>query len=190
MFTCSWNWRNADYGGKPGVVCPTSSFVLKYLFQQLNKNAENLKDKYEISLEATHHGPVTDIPCCFIELGATEKEYEDKEAAEVIAKTILSLKDYKKDINNIPVIAIAGGHYALNFKRIQLSSNYAIGHIIPSYSLPLTESILKEAENKTKEQIQAVLIDWKSFKSEERDKIIQIINKAGLKYIKTSNVEK
>ena len=70
------NWRNADLGGKPGKICSTSAFVLKYLFQQLNKETEkvpDIKDKYDITLEVTHHGPLTEMPCCFIELGSSEE---------------------------------------------------------------------------------------------------------------------
>ena len=183
------NWRNAGFGGKDGIVCLTSAFVLKYLFQQLNKNASNLTD-YVISLEATHHGPVTDIPCCFIELGATEKEFNDKLAAIVIAKTIFSLQNFKKQEDWIPSIALGGGHYNQNFNKIQQNSKYAISHIIPTYAFPLTESILKEAENKTKEQVQTILIDWKSLKAEQRDSALEIIKKLNLSYEKTTNIEK
>jgi len=37
------NWRSADLGGKQGKVSMTSAFVLKYLFQQLNKIADENK---------------------------------------------------------------------------------------------------------------------------------------------------
>lgn len=92
------NWRNADLGGKPGKVCKTSAFVMKYLFQELNKtyekNKNNLDKEYKLTLEVTHHGPLIDIPCCFIELGSNEEQWKDKEAAKILAKTILTLQDY------------------------------------------------------------------------------------------------
>lgn len=182
------NWRNADYGGREGKVCMTSAFVMKYLFQELYKNSqenEKVKNKYEISLEATHHGPLTEIPCCFIEIGSTDSEYNDREAINIVVKTIISLQNYKEDKSLISVIAIGGPHYAPNFNKIQLNTEYAIGHVIPSYSLPLTESMLKEAEEKTQEQVKYVLIDWKGCgNSEEREKILEIIKKTGFEYQK------
>jgi D-aminoacyl-tRNA deacylase len=191
------NWRNADLGGHPGKVCSTSAYVLKYLFQELNKNysenKQNLTEEYNITLEVTHHGPLIDLPCCFIELGSSEKQWNDKEAAKIIAKTILSLQNYPNThIDDWQaVIGIGGPHYAPNFNKIQLNSKYAIGHIIPEYNLPLTESMLKEAEEKTIETIKEILIDWKGCgKSEQRQEMMNIIEKMGFKYKRTNSVEK
>jgi len=189
------NWRNADLGGHAGKLCMTSAIVMKYLFQQLNKIAgENpeIKEKYSITLEVTHHGPLTEIPCCFIEIGSGEEQWNDEKAGEVIAKTILTLQNFEPNKQNwIPTIGIGGPHYAPNFNKIQLNSEYAIGHIIPEYSLPLTESMLKEAEAKTSEQIKEILIDWKGCgKSEQRNEIVNLLEKMNLKHKRTGNVEK
>jgi len=191
------NWRNADLGGQSGKICKTSAFVLKYLFQELNKNykdnKEKLTEEYSVTLEVTHHGPLIDLPCCFIELGSQEKQWQDKEAAKIIAKTILSLQNYPNTpIDNwVAIIGIGGPHYAPNFNKIQLNSNYAISHIIPEYSLPLTEPMLKEAEQKTLENIKEVLIDWKGCgNSESRQNVLNIIEKHGLKYKRTDKVER
>ena len=188
------NWRSADLGGEPGKVCMTSAFVIKYLFQELEKNAKNNSDvyeKYEITMEATHHGPLTNIPCCFVELGSQEKDWRDEKSAMILAKTIFSLDGYKPNYDWIPVIGIGGPHYTPNFNPIQLNSRYAIGHIIPEYSLPLTESIIKEAETKTKEQIKLALIDWKGCgKSEQRQEALGLLTKLGLKYERTKLIKK
>jgi len=141
-------------------------------------------------MEATHHGPTIEIPCCFIEIGSTKKQWNNELAGEVIAKTIYELNNFKSNEDLISVIGIGGPHYCPNFNKIQLNTNYAISHIIPSYSLPLTQSILKETEEKTKEQVKEVLIDWKACNSEQKQNITDIITKAGLKYKRTSNVEK
>lgn len=190
------NWRSADLGGVPGKVCPTSAFVMKYLFQELNKNAKAEKDiteKYSVTLEVTHHGPLTKIPCIFIEVGSSEPEWNDRNATKIIAKTIASLQNYNptKFKSWIPVIGIGGPHYCNNFNKIQESSNYAISHIIPSYVLPISENMIKEAENKTTEQIKNIIIDWKGCgKSETRQEILDTIEKLGLKYLRISNIEK
>ncbi len=190
------NWRNADLGGNPGKISKTSAYVLKYLFQNLNKlyeqNKSSLSKEYEITLEVTHHGPSIDIPCCYIELGSTENEWSDREAAKIIAKTILTLENYPE--NNpyqwIAAIGIGGPHYCNNFNKIQLSSEYAIGHIIPEYALPLTESMLKEAEQKTQETIGEILIDWKGCgKSEQRQAMMDIIERLGFKHKRTGGIK-
>ena len=145
-------------------------------------------------MEGTHHGPLINIPSCFIELGSLEEEWKDEEAAKILAETIHSLNNI--EFNNLnekewkPTLAIGGGHYCLNFNQIQLTSNYAISHVIPDYSFPVTEQIIKEAEEKTKEQIDEVLIDWKSMKSEERLRLLEVLDRLKLKYIKTRNIRK
>ncbi|MBT4136202.1 hypothetical protein HOD75_01890 [archaeon] len=191
------NWRSADLGGQPGKICPTSAYVLKYLFQQLNKNYEKdkktLTKEYNITLEVTHHGPLTEIPCIFIELGSQEPEWLDENAAKIVAKTILSLQNFDKKnfVNTITAIGIGGPHYAPVFNKIQLNSNYAISHIIPQHALPITPSMLQQAEEKTKEQIKEVLIDWKGCgKSEQRQQVINTIEDLGLTYKRTTNIEK
>ena len=51
--------------------------------------------------------------------------------------------------------------------------------------------MLKEAEQKTIEQIKTILLDWKGLgKSEQRQEIIEIIEKSGLKIKRTSEIEK
>lgn len=191
------NWRGADLGGKEGKVCMTSSLVMKYLFQKLEDNAKKdieLYEKYKVSMEGTHHGPLVSIPSCFIELGSLEDEWKDEAAGKIIAETILSLSDIEmsdlKAKGWKPTIAVGGGHYCLNFNQIQLNSEYAIGHVIPDYGFPVTEQIIKEAEEKTKEQISEVLIDWKSMKSEERQKLLEVVERVGLDYKRTSNIKK
>jgi len=183
------NWRAADYGGQVGKICNTSAFILKYLFQQLNENAKDLD--YNITLECTHHGPLIDIPCCFIEIGSSPQQWNNEKAGEVIAKTILSLQNYKPDKEWIPTIGLGGPHYCPNFNKIQENSVYALSHIIPEYVLPLTSSMLSQAEQKTSEQIRQVIVDWKGCgKSEDRTKALELVEKSGLKYIRTSEVEK
>lgn len=191
------NWRGNELGGREGKVCMASAFVMKYLFQRLDANAKQDKriyEKYKISMEATHHGPLTDIPSCFIELGSLEEEWKDEDAARVLAKTMMDLQDVEfSELNSKgwkPTVAVGGGHYCLNFNRIQLNGNYAIGHIIPDYGFPINEKIIKEAEEKTKEQVKEVLIDWKAMKAEERNKLVDVLDRVGLDYKKTSNVKK
>lgn len=183
------NFRNADYGGKSGKVCKTSSFILKYLFQRLNENLKNSGLSYEATLECTHHGPLLKKPCCFIELGSSEAQWGDSKAAKIIAKTLASLQDYKKNSSWIPSIGIGGPHYCPNFNKIQLNSAYAISHIIPEYSFPLTEAMLKEAIEKTEETANTAVIDWKGCgKSEEKQEILNLVEKVGLNIKRTSEV--
>ena len=47
----------------------------------------------------------------------------------------------------------------------------------------LTDSIIKEAEGKTKEQVEMVLVDWKGCgKAVVRDEVVEVLERNGLKW--------
>lgn len=183
------NWKKADFGGKEGRVCKTSSTALKTFFKELNKN---IPKEWQATLECTHHGPYIEKPCLFIEIGSNEKDWQDKEAAKAIAKTIENaVKILQDNLKYKSAIAIGGPHYCPNFNKIQLNSNYAISHIIPEYALPLTEGMLKEAISRTIEPVDCVLLDWKGLgKSEERKQVVEMLERLGIRYLRTGEVEK
>ncbi len=187
------NWKKNELGGKENKVCLTSAQFQKQLFENLNKRAteHNLKD-YQITLECTHHGPLINKPCIFIEIGSTENEWKDRRAGFIIAKTIRdTIEQFKENPYNEIAVGIGGPHYCPNFNNIQLKSNYAISHIIPGYALPLTEEMIKEAIKKTEEEVDFVILDWKGLgNADERQRILQILDKLYLKYKKTSEIKK
>ena len=143
-------------------------------------------------MEATHHGPLIDKPCIFIEIGSTENEWVDRRAGFVIAKTISeTMKEFRENPYNEIAIAIGGPHYCPNFNGIQLKSNVAISHVVSQYAFPLTEEMIKEAVEKTEEEIDFILLDWKGLgKSEQRQEILKILDKLYLRYKRTSEVNK
>jgi len=186
------NWRQADLGGEKGKVCPVSAVFQKQMFEKLESNMKefDLRD-YLLTLECTHHGPLIDKPCVFIEIGSTEEEWNDRRAAFVIAKTISDIiKEYKENPYNEVAIGIGGPHYCPNFNKIQLNSNVAFSHIIPEYNLPFNEEMIKEAREKTIEEVDFVVLDWKGIKGEERQRIIEILDKNYISYKRTSDIEK
>ncbi len=187
------NWRSADFGGESGKICPASALFQKQLFENLNKisNEYEIKD-YNITLECTHHGPLIDKPCVFIEIGATETEWNDRRAAFVVAKTISeTIEKFKENPYNEIAIGIGGPHYCPNFNKIQLNSNVAISHIIPQYAFPLKEEMILEAIKKTKEEIDFVILDWKGLGgAEQRQEIIKILEDNYIQWKKTSEINK
>lgn len=187
------NWRNAYFGGTSEKICLTSALFQKQMFEKLNENAKKYDlDKYRITLECTHHGPLIEKPCIFAEIGATELEWKDRRAGFVMAKTISEIiKEFKLNPYNEIAIAIGGPHYCPGFNKIQLNSNIAISHTIPQYNLPLTENMIKEALEKTQEEVDFVIIDWKGMgTAEQRKQSLEILDKLYVSYKKTSEIKK
>lgn len=187
------NWRNADFGGENQKICKTSALFQKQMFEKLKSNSEKyeLKD-YEITLECTHHGPLINKPCIFIEIGSSETEWKSRKAAFVVAKTISeTIEQFKENPYNEIAIGIGGPHYCPNFNKIQLNSNIAISHILPQYALPLSEEMVKQALEKTDEEVDFALLDWKGLgNAEQRKQALGVLDKLYVRYKKTSEIDK
>lgn len=188
------NWRSAELGGEREKVSKTSALFQKHIFEILNKNvnASGLGERYKVTLECTHHGPLINKPCIFIEIGSTQTEWEDRRAGFILAKTILeAIQNFQPNPYNEVAIGIGGPHYCPNFNNLQLKSNVAISHVIPNYAFPLTEEMIKEAIDKTDEEVDFAVLDWKGLgRAEQRDQALEILDKLYISYKKTSEISK
>jgi len=188
------NFRSAEHGGEPGKVCPTSAIFQKQIFEKLKKVAkEHEMDKeYSVTMEVTHHGPLINKPCLFIEIGPTIEEWNDRRAAFVIAKTIdETIRSYKENPYNEVAIAIGGPHYCPSFNKIQSDSNVAISHVISKNVFPLTKEMVEEAIQKTDEEVDFILLDWKGLgNSDMKNQAVGILKDFYLQTRKTSEISK
>src|SRR3989339_717861 len=151
------NFRETRLGGEDGKLSMTSALFMKQTFGKLNKiaNENNLKN-YKVTMEVTHHGPLINKPCMFIEIGSTILEWKDKKVAFAIG--------------------IGGGHYCPIFNKLQLNSNIAFSHIIPKYALPLTKEMIMRAISNTDEEVDFVVLDFNGLGNKEiRDEVIKIL---------------
>lgn len=187
------NFRTNDFGGEPNRVCPSSALLNKFMFEKLNENTKKFHlENYKVTLECTHHGPLINKPCVFIEIGSTENEWQDRRAGFVIAKTIQdTIDEFKKNPYREIAIGIGGPHYCPNFNKIQANSNVAISHIIPNYVAPITKEFILEVVNKTIEEIDFAILDWKGLgTSEKRKEVLDILEQNYISWKKSSVVRR
>ncbi len=186
------NFRDSKYGGKEEKLSMTSGLFNKYLFEVLEEKTKEFElDKYEITMEATHHGPLINKPCVFIEIGSTDTEWNDRRAAFVIAQTIKhAIENFEENKYREITIGIGGPHYCPNFNKLQRESNTAFSHILPSYALPLKQSIVTELITKTFEEVDFVVLDWKGIgNKEEREKIVELLEANYIQWKKISDIK-
>lgn len=184
------NFRTADFGGVPEKVCPSSALFNKFLFGKLEEHAKKAVLDYKVTLECTHHGPLISKPCVFIEIGSTETEWGDRRAGFIIAQTIKeTIEEFYENKYKEIAVGIGGPHYCPGFNKLQLNSNVAFSHIIPEYVFPLSEKYILEAIGKTIEPVDFVVLDWKGLgKSEQRQQIIDMLEKNYIQWKKTSDI--
>ena len=182
------NWGKADYGGKDSTVCQTSPSLLKLFIQNLAAVAKSEGYTGEVMQESTHHGPFIEKPAVFIELGSSELQWKDAKLASMVADSLIGgLGDYVvlDEIRaHVSVVGIGGSHYAREFTKLMLGSNYAVGHICPKHHLAsLTPELLQQALDACSPKATAVALDWKGLGS-EKQRITQMLENGKIKYFK------
>lgn len=165
------NYGSADFGGKPKRLVPAAPHTMTQLLRKIHEKHQKNPLGFQVCYEVTHHGPFLTTPTLYVEVGSTEKEWMNQEAAMIIAnavyETILDCPSEQDFSYDIPVlIGIGGGHYAPRFTDIILERNAAFGHMVPSYHVDadaITEESIKNALLQTP-QVSAAYIHTKGLK--------------------------
>jgi len=179
------NLGDADLGGLPRKISVSPANAMKNALKKMANLVEERQLKYEVSYECTHHGPSLNVPAMFVELGSSPKQWEDLEAAEVVAHAAMEAVSSFERPQAEAVLGIGGPHYNAQFTRMALENTMAFGHMIPKYAIPkLDEDVLGQCIEKTLEKVELAVLDWKGIKGEYKPKIIEILKKIGLQFQK------
>lgn len=123
------NPGRAEFGGQPGTLVPSAPRWMTAAFRGLDRAGKGLG--YEVTFEATHHGPYLTVPTFYIEQGSTPTEWDDPKAAQAIARVLLNLQPLDAPI----AIGLGGGHYVPRHTDIARRKRIAFGHLLPTYAL-------------------------------------------------------
>ena len=138
------NWGSADYGGEEGDISGATPEWMTGLLLNIRKN--RISD-YDVCFEATHHGPLLETPTMFLEIGSSESEWEKKEPAEALIKSLLELKPAK----GVNVVGIGGGHYTPRFTEAAFTHEVCFGHMVANYGVSaLNPDIVTKAISRSK----------------------------------------
>jgi D-aminoacyl-tRNA deacylase len=164
-----------------------------------------LDDHFDLTLEATHHGPVLETPTLYLEIGSTEADWSRGDAlnlwADILSK-ILGLKDGVQmglwEGGGDVMIGLGGGHYSPRHRAVLEKADMWLGHIIASYSLDFSESesleddetnhpwqkTILSAVSSTKKSFPGgqifVHMDRKSFKGWQRREVESFLSERGI----------
>lgn len=189
------NFDKALYGGIEGEFSIVDPIFMKIAFLKLNQNAISIKrNRFDITLEATHHGPLIKKPHFFIEIGSTEFEWQNKEAGYVIAKTIIDtiysfIVEKNNDFINFSKtkysLCFGGLHYCANFNKILIEKDVCFSHICPKYKIKfLNKEKLSNMLTSSIKKIDFALLDWKGINSEDKQFLIELFSQVKLPYKK------
>jgi len=179
--------NDTSYGGNPKELSYTYPSLQKIYMQTLNdlKGAKPELEKYQVVVEATHHGPTHfKKPVLFVEIGSSEEEWQEEAPAELIAKTVKKTLEKIKDEKFTKIgIAFGGTHYPDKFTKVIIDGEFAIGHIFPKYqSENMDDVMFDQMVKKSKEAVEYVLIDWKGINNKSR--IVEWAKNKGFEVVK------
>lgn len=173
------NLGQAQHGGAPRTVSVAAPAPMKDALKTLSLEKKRRGLGQTVSYEATHHGPTLEKPCLFIEIGSSEVEWSQVDAAETVAKAAMHAATYRNKCT--PALGIGGPHYNPKFTESALETSLALGHIIPKYALSsLTPAILEQCLAKTLGGVQVALIDWKGTPGPARRWIVAQLEERGI----------
>jgi D-aminoacyl-tRNA deacylase len=174
----------ADFGGKPKTLCFADPPRLRAGLLALDKERDAMKLNYAVSLEATHHGPTDfEAPTLFVEVGSTEREWNDLQAASVASEAIWVAAT--APASGKIAVGFGGGHYCNKQCSAIRNDGYAFGHILSKYFFEdYDENIVRMAFDRTLGQCRTALIDWKGVRGTERSKLIDTLKQMNVEIVR------
>lgn len=178
----------AALGGRAKELAHSQPSAVKTALLELRRIRDERGMDYEVSLEATHHGP-TELrrPVLFVEVGSTPREWGDPKAVEAVAEAALAAAQSRE--SHDAGIGIGGNHYAPLHTRAVLETEIALGHIIPGYAIDsLDVDVFREAVDKSGASFG--YMDWKGMKKAQREKIVSMAGEIGLPLMRGRDLRK
>jgi len=175
------NLGSADFGGFARTLVPAAARAMTAALRALRREAAGLK--YNVTFEATHHGPYLATPTFYIEQGSTEREWADREASRAIARTLLGLEPVDAPI----AIGIGGGHYVPRHTDVALERRVAFGHLLPAYALPsVDEAMLAQAVDASRATL--AYVHRKSVSKPEARRLEERLEALGVKVVREADL--
>ena len=176
------NFSEAKFGGNDREVAIPHPYLQKAYLQTLKKNQSKFPE-FQITIEATHHGPTAlTKPSMFIEIGTTEKQWNDVSLCDSVASLVHEAMTQPVKENPV-AICFGGTHYPLKFTNELLEGRYALGTVTPKHALDTLDGALFSHIMTQNSLAKAALLDWRGLGS-NKQKVLDFIGSTELEVIK------
>jgi D-aminoacyl-tRNA deacylase len=178
-FTGNFSSDNS-YGGNPRQIAISYPSLQKGYLKALTAARQRLPE-YEIMIEATHHGPTSlNKPVLFLELGSSEKQWADENAAAVICDTLLHILHNGFEHCEKVGIALGGTHYPKKFNKLLLESEFGLAAVASKHNLEaIDDAMVNQMIEKSVEKVTYIVLDSKGL-GREKDRILKILENTPL----------
>ena len=179
------NFDANPYGGIPRELGICYPYLQKQYIKEITANRLSVPH-YEIVIEATHHGPTSlKKPSLFIEIGSSEEQWTDKNAASVVCDSLMSVL-CKINANSRCKgvgIALGGTHYPTKFSQLLLDSELGLAAVAARHNLySVDESMIDQMISKSVEKVEYGIVDRKGL-GKEKTRILELIKRKNLELL-------
>jgi D-aminoacyl-tRNA deacylase len=177
---CPGNVLNeAPYGGRPRSLALVEPNRMRAALLSLSEGREELGLSYLVSLEATHHGPTElPVPCMFVEIGSSERQWEDPIAGKAVARAIWIAAT--SPAKGTLAVGFGGGHYSWKHTEAVMKGEFALGHILSKYFFDsYDQAIVELAFRRTVGDCSHAIIDKKGVRGPERTILVEFLKRSG-----------
>jgi D-aminoacyl-tRNA deacylase len=181
---CTGNFADNPYGGKPREVAVAYPSLQKAYLRAIT-SARSRVPTYDVVIEATHHGPTSlKKPVLFVELGSSEKQWIDRNAARVVCDTLLDLLNNGIEPCEKVGIALGGTHYPVKFNKLLLESEFGLAAVASKHNLgAIDEELMEQMIEKSVEKVTHIVVDSKGMGS-QKDRMLKMAERTGLEILK------
>lgn len=176
------NFAEAQFGGHPKQVAVPHPYLQKAYMKSLWENKDHYA-QFQITIEATHHGPTAlSKPTLFVEIGTTEKQWNDEALCNSVASLVL--KTLSEPVEKDPVaICFGGTHYPEKFTRELVHGKYSLGTVIPKHALDFLDEEMFLHILARNEKATAALVDWAGL-GKQKQKVLDLLKTTNLDVIR------
>lgn len=176
------NFSEARFGGFPRQVAIPHPHLQKSYMKHLWMKRNDFS-RFEITIEATHHGPTAlNKPTLFIEIGTTQKEWTDKKLCEDVAELVIGEVSKEPERHKV-AICFGGTHYPEKFNRELVDGEFALGTVVPKHALDDLDGTLFSHILDRNKDAKCALVDWSGL-GKNKQKIVNLIQSTSLEMIK------
>ncbi len=174
------NWTaDTKIGGKPRELSTAAPVMM---LQVLKSLAQRAPPHFSVTYEATHHGPFLRTPTLYAEVGGNEEVWQDSKMHRLLAEAVRDALGQTARFERIAV-GIGGMHYESKFARLALEGKFAFGHMMPKHHAGELD-MLGQAIDRCHPRPDVAVIEWKSFNSEERNRVIARLSNLGMDHVR------
>ena len=173
----------AKFGGAGRELGRSDPALLKNYLRALWRHRGEVEG-YEITMEATHHGPTSlQKPVLFVELGSSESYWGDKPAAAVGGRALMESLGGREIWTKVAV-GFGGTHYSEKFTKLLIEGDLAFSFVAPKHALDhIDEGMVGQMLQRTNAPVRYAVLDWKGL-GPHKEKVVRLVKQFGLEEVR------